>query len=122
MIGTVADDAVMKELHPSLIASPIILPPLAERATELNRIIDEYGDDAVAELGGTFTPSDRERVRLDESGTLARIEKATRRLVAVRAAGGSIRRAASQLGMSRGALSEWLARRTLPVIDDDTER
>jgi hypothetical protein len=107
----------------SLIASPIVLSPLAGRAAELNRIIDEYADDAVAELGGTFSQSDRERVRLDESETLARIEKATRRLVAVRAAGGSIRRAASQLGMSRGALSEWLARRTLPAVDeDDTER
>ncbi len=102
-----------------LIASPIVLPPLAKRATELNRIIDAYAADAVAELGGSFTPSDRVSVRQHEAATLAQIEKATRRLVAIRGAAGSITRAASQLGMSHGALSEWITRRTLPVLDDD---
>lgn len=105
-----------------LIASPIVLPPLAKRATELNRIIDAYAADAVAELGGSFAPSDRVSVRRHEAATLAQIEKATRRLVAIRAAGGSITRAALQLGMSHGALSEWLTRRTLPALaPDDTD-
>jgi hypothetical protein len=102
-----------------LIASPIVLPPLAKRATELNRIIDAYAADAVAELGGSFTPSDRVSVRRHEATTLAQIEKATRRLVAIRGADGSITRAALQLGMSHGALSEWLTRRTLPALGHD---
>jgi len=106
-----------------LIAAPIVFPPLAKRATELNRIIDAYVADAVAELGGSFAPSDRVSVRRHEAATLAQIEKATRRLVAIRGADGSITRAANQLGMSHGALSEWLARRTLPALgDDDSER
>lgn len=46
--------------------------------------------------------------------TLAGIEKATRRLAAIRGNAGSITRAAAQLAMSHAALSEWVARRTLP--------
>jgi hypothetical protein len=99
-----------------LIASPIVLPPLAARAAELDRVIDEYAADAVAALGAgaTFTPADRDWVRRHEAATLARIEKATRRLAAIRGNGGSITRAAAQLAMSHAALSEWVARRTLP--------
>jgi hypothetical protein len=98
------------------IASPIVLPPLDERAAELDRIIDEYAAEAVAGLGAvaTFMPADRDWVRRHEAATLAQIERATRRLVAIRDNGGSITRAAAQLAMSHAALSEWVARRTLP--------
>lgn len=102
-----------------LIASPIVSPPLARRATELNRIIDAYAADAVAELGGSFAPSDCVLVRRHEAATLAQIDKATRRLVAMRAPMAAITRAANQLRMSHGALSEWLARRTLAALGDD---
>lgn len=99
-----------------LIASPIVFPPLDERAAELDRIIDEYAAEAVAALGAvaTFTPADRDWVRRHEAATLPRIEKATRRLVAIRDNDGSITRAAAQLAMSHAALSEWVARRRLP--------
>jgi hypothetical protein len=99
-----------------LIASPIVFPPLAERAPELDRVIDEYAAEAVAALGAYagFTPADRDWVRQHESATLAQIEKASRRLAAIRGNGGSITRAAAQLAMSHAALSEWVARRTLP--------
>ena len=75
-----------------------MLPPLGERAAELDRIIDEYAADAVAALGAsaTFTPADRDWVRRHEAATLAGIEKATRRLVAIRGNGGSITRAAAR--------------------------
>lgn len=56
--------------------------------------------------GGSFAPSDRVSVGRHEAATLAQIEKATRRLVAMRGADGSITRAANQLGMSHGALSD----------------
>jgi hypothetical protein len=99
-----------------LLASPIEIPPLDERAAELDRVIDEYAAEAVAGLGvdAAFTPEDRAWVRRHEGATLAQIEKATRRLVAIRHHGGSITRAAAQLVMSHGALSEWVARRALP--------
>jgi hypothetical protein len=99
-----------------LIASPIVLPPLGGRAAELDRVIDEYAAEAVAALGAssTFTPADRDWVRRHEAATLPQIEKATRRLAAIRGNGGSITRAAAQLAMSHAALSEWVARRTLP--------
>jgi hypothetical protein len=97
-----------------LIASPIVLPRLADRAPELDRIIDAFGADAVEVYGGVFTPADRAWVSRHESATLPEIERATRRLVAIRGVAGSITRAANQLGMSHGALSEWVARRALP--------
>jgi hypothetical protein len=99
-----------------VISSPIMLTPLADRASDLDRVIDEYGAEAVAALGAgaTFTPADRDWVRQHEAATLAHVEKATRRLAAIRGNGGSITRAAAQLAMSHAALSEWVARRTLP--------
>lgn len=99
-----------------LIASPIDIPPLAARASELDRVIDAYGADAAAKLGGAFAPADRLWIRQHESATHAQIAKAARRLVAIRSAGGSITKAAAQLDMSHGALSEWVARRTLPAL------
>lgn len=105
----------------TLIASPIVLPPLAEREAELDRIIDAYAVDAGATSGETLTPFDREWIYRHEASTLSGIEKATRRLVAVRNAGGSITRAAAQLGMAHGALSEWIARRTLDIGEDDSD-
>jgi len=102
-----------------VIASPIILAPLARRASELDRIIDAYAADAIAEIGGAFRPADRAWVRTNEAGTLSQIEVATRRLIALRSASGAVARAAQQLGLSHGTLSEWLARRTLPDMRSD---
>ena len=100
--------------HGADIASQLVVPHLADRASELDRIIDAYAADAIAELGGAFTPEDRDWIGQHESTTLAQIETATRRLVAIDAAGEQITRAASQLGVNHGTLSVWFARRKAP--------
>jgi hypothetical protein len=100
--------------HGADIPCQLVVPHLADRASELHRIIDAYAADAVAEFGGTFTPEDRDWVAQHESITLAQIETATRRLVAIDAAGEQITRAASQLGVNHGTLSVWFARRKAP--------
>ena len=106
-----------------LIASPIVLPPLAERTAELDRIIDGFAIDAGGPPDEPLTPVDREWVHQHEARTLPGIEKATRRLVAIRDCDGSITHAASRLGMAHGALSEWVSRRSfrLDVDDEDSE-
>jgi len=90
-----------------LLKSPIVLPPLRRRDPALDRIIDAFLVEARADLGGTFLPSDRAWIRQHDAKTLARIEFATRRLVALRGAGGSITRTARILGVAHSALSEW---------------
>jgi FHA domain len=100
--------------HGADIPCQLVVPHLADRASELHRIIDAYAADAVAEFGGSFTPEDRAWVAQHESITLAQIETATRRLVAIDAAGEQITRAASQLGVNHGTLSVWFARRKAP--------
>jgi len=104
----------------SLIASPIVIPPLEWRASELDRIIDAYVADARADLGGTWSAVDHEWVRRHEAATLPEIEVATRRLVALRATRGSLAHAARRLEMSRPALAEWVSRRSLPAMVSET--
>jgi hypothetical protein len=99
-----------------VIASKIVLPALADRASELERIIDAYAVDAGAAPGEPLRPSDREWIRIHESKTLAKIQTATQRLVAIRRVG--ITRAAELLGMVHSSLSEWIARRTLDLGED----
>lgn len=99
-----------------LLKSPIVIPSLRKRATELDRIVDGFLVDACAEHGGTFLPGDREWIRRFDCKTLARIEFAVRRIVAIRGAGGSITSAARGLGMAHSALSEWVARRSIPNL------
>lgn len=95
--------------------SAVVLPPLRARSSELDRIIDEYLGDASADLGGTFLPSDRRWIRRHEARTLARIEFAARRLVALRTAG-SISHAARMLGIAYSALWTWAASRRIPLL------
>jgi hypothetical protein len=104
----------------------IVIPPLADRARELPRIVEEYGADAVAAFGGgQMTPADHEWVASHAAGSLHQIAMATRRIVALHACDGSVTQAAKLLGMAHGSLSDWLARRTLPgrpsVAEDDDE-
>ena len=100
-----------------LISSPIVLPPLSRRLLELPRIIEAYAADAVADLGGELLPVDRDWITTNEAATLSQIEQATRRLLALRNARGRVSLAANLLGMTHGALSEWVARRMmLPVL------
>jgi hypothetical protein len=98
------------------LAAPITVPPLADRAGELDRIIVEYAQEAIAELGGChppgFTSDDHAWVRNCSSQTLPEIENGTRRLVALRQCR-NLAQAASRLGVAPVSLSRWLDRRQL---------
>lgn len=91
----------------------IEIPALATRQTELERIIDEYGTDALAKLGAapaSFAPIDRDWLVAHPPDTLAEIQEATLRLIAVREFGG-VTHAAPKLGLTHSALSRWMSRR-----------
>jgi hypothetical protein len=97
--------------------APIVVPPLASRTTELDRVIAEYAADAVAELGAPsagLTYADRAWVRQNATTSLGEVEKATLRLVALRASR-NVSGAAAWLRMSAVSLSRWLGRRRLPM-------
>lgn len=88
------------------------IPPLSSRAAELERVIAEYAVDAALKLdarGNDFAVVDRVRLLEHPPDTLAEIEVATLRLIAVRRFGG-ITNAAQQLGITHSALSRWYAR------------
>jgi len=94
-------------------ADPIVIPHMTDREHELDRIISEYAADAIHELGTarpTFTAEDLDWVRSRSASTLGEIEKGTRRLIALRAAG-NLSSAAARLGMAPVSLSRWFARR-----------
>ena len=112
------------DAHPFLILpAPIRIPSLRVRTDELPRIIDEYAVDAVAELralGPGLTAADRRWILEHAPRTLAEIEKATLRLVAIRVSR-NLSNAAARLGMAPVSLSRWAWRRRLPPPprDDD---
>ena len=98
-------------------AAPIILPSLAGRQAELDRIITEYAQDAIAELDAPrtgFLAVDRAWVRENAATSLPEIEKATLRLVAIRHTP-NLTQAAARLGMAPVSLSRWIGRRRLPM-------
>lgn len=98
-------------------AVPIKVPPLAGRAGELWRIVEEYARDAAAELRAppsSFTAEDRDWVLAHEARSLADIEKATLRLIALRTSR-SVNRAAARLGMAHVSLARWIGRHKLPL-------
>jgi pSer/pThr/pTyr-binding forkhead associated (FHA) protein len=98
-------------------ATPIGIPPLTGRGAELDRIIDEYAEDAMTELATprtAFAAADRTWVRQHASRSLPEIEKATRRLVALRISH-TLSDAAARLGMAPVSLSRWIGRRHLPM-------
>jgi len=101
---------------------PIRVPSLRTRTNELPRIVDEYAAEAIAELKvpeTSFTSADRQWVLKHTPMTLAEIEKATLRLVALRTSP-SLPRAAERLGMAPVSLSRWLDRRKAqPVLARD---
>lgn len=106
--------------HPFLVRpASLHLPPLAGRAAELDRVIAEYTVDAVAELGAlraSFTDRDHAWVRQYAAMSLAEIEKATLRIVALRTSR-NLSRAAARLEMAPVSLASWIDRRTLrPVL------
>jgi hypothetical protein len=103
--------------HPPLILpAPLVVPLLAGREAELDRIIAEYADDAIAELAApaaSFTADDHVWIRNHAAGSLAEIEAATLRLVAL-STSRNLSHAAERLGMAPVSLSRWLGRRELP--------
>jgi hypothetical protein len=105
--------------HPFLtLPVPIRVPSLRTRTSELPRIIDEYALDAIAALGardGCFTDDDRTWIIEHSPLTLPEIEKATLRLVAIRASR-NMSGAAARLGMAPVSLSRWIGRRKLPPM------
>jgi len=105
--------------HPLLVRpAPIVVPPLASRTVELDRVIAEYVADAIAELGAPragFTTADHAWVRQHAATSLAEVEKATLRLVAL-GTSRNMSGAAARLGMSVVSLTRWLGRRKLPPM------
>jgi len=99
-----------------LVSAPIEVPPLSSRPDEIERVIDEYAEDAATALRASahFTNIDRDWVRLNSATTLPEIEKGTLRIVALREAG-NIARAAALIGMAHASLGEWIGRRRLPM-------
>jgi hypothetical protein len=97
--------------------APIVLPSLASRADEIDRIIHEYAHDAMIELEtprSVFPAADHDWVRKHAASSLPEIEKATLRLVALRASS-SLTQAAERLGMAPVSLSRWIDRRAMPM-------
>jgi hypothetical protein len=98
-----------------LVADPLTVRPFSERGHELDRIIFEYATEAMRDLSvprSTFTDIDHEWVRTHAASSLPEIEKATRRLVALRAER-TLSAAAARLGMASVSLSRWLGRRDI---------
>jgi FHA domain len=99
------------------LAIPITIPPLGTRPDEVDQIITEYAEDAIAELGALrtgFLPVDRDWVRMHSALSMPDIEKATLRLVGLRASR-NLSAAAARLGMASVSLSRWIGRRKLPM-------
>jgi hypothetical protein len=94
-----------------ILATPIDIPPLVNRWREIPRIVEEYARDAISTLGpgATFTKGDHRWVMDHAATSLSRIEKATLRRTALRMCG-SVSGAATLLGMSFAALSDWIKR------------
>lgn len=94
----------------------ISIPPITERADELDRLLKAYGFDAVEEFGAHtlgFRPRDPEWIRARPPEDLHEIEEVARRLVALRNYG--VTKGADRLNLTHGALSRWARRRKLPT-------
>lgn len=92
-----------------VLPEPIDVPTLAHRPGEIDRVIDGYVVDAQAEFGGDLDSADREWIR-DHCTTHHEIEKATRRIMAIRMSDNQTS-AADLLGMRRISLTRWFRRR-----------
>lgn len=98
---------------PLVLPAPLVVPPLAHRSTELDRVIAEYARDAIVELtapASSFTAEDHAWVRDRAAASLAEIETATLRLVTLRTSR-NLSHAAERLGMAPVSLHRWLGRR-----------
>jgi hypothetical protein len=92
------------------------LPDLATRPGEIDRLILEYADDAVAALrapGSGFREHELIWLRQLPFATLEDVGEVTFRLVALR--NWNVRGGAQHLGISHVALSRWARRRRIPT-------
>lgn len=113
MLCAICAAALADPRPPLVLPAPLVVPPLALRSAELDRIIAEYAGDAIDDLAApasSFTAGDHAWVRDHAAASLADIEKATLRLVAVRTSR-NLSGAAARLGMAVVSLSRWLDRR-----------
>jgi FHA domain len=94
----------------------IRIPPIETRASELDRIVQEYAADVRSAMAtaAEFPEEDLDWIRKHSSDSLPEIEKGTSRLMALRTAG-TVAGAANLLGMSHVALRGWIGRRDLPI-------
>jgi hypothetical protein len=93
--------------------TPIAIPSLATRTAEIDHIISECVADAKLELAlptSEFSLDDRAWVRQHAATSLAEIEKATLRLIAVRNSR-NFAEAAARLRMTQVSLTRWMNRR-----------
>ena len=102
---------------PRMMVSPIAIPGLRSRTSDIDRVIAEYLADAADDLGTrrcVLDPRDDAWLR-KHAGTFAEIETGTRRLVAIRSSV-SISQAAGKLGMTYVSLADWSRRWRLPAL------
>jgi len=96
---------------------PIRVSPLRGRANELPTIVKKYAEEAISTLGApakSFTNADLSWVIEHAASSLAEIEKATLRVVALKASANHLPHAARLLGMAPISLTKWLKRRSQP--------
>lgn len=117
LVACVDSAAILAELvSMSSPVATISLPPLTERSDELERLLEAYASDAVAEFGASWPglrSSDLELVCAGGIATLDEIEAFARRLVALRTWG--VTDGAKRLGIAHGALSRWARRWRIAV-------
>lgn len=97
----------------SMEISSIDIPSLETRHDELSRIVSECSNDAIELLGvprNCLNPQDLEWLSQLPNLTIPAIEKALRRIVAIKTSR-NITAAASKLGMAPVSLTRWLDRR-----------
>lgn len=100
--------------------TPLVVRPLAERAGDLNTIIQGYADDARVRyrIATALHEADREWIAKNAAESHPEIEKAAERIVALRGNGGNMSAAAKMIGMSASALGRWFKeRKPLPDLD-----
>ena len=91
------------------------IPPVTERKDEVERLLEAYASDAVADLRASWLglrPGDSELVLDSGIATHDELEEFARRLVTIRNWG--ISEGAKRLGITHGALSRWALRWRIP--------
>lgn len=94
----------------------IVIPRMSTREGEMDRLLLEYAEDAVAALSAPvhgLRPHDLQWIRKSGIKTHDEADEVMTRVVAVRNWG--VSGGASRLGLTHGALSKYLARRKIPT-------